>query len=62
MSVPVSGGKKCYFFGKFCVRIKWMIPYREIHKIYSYVLKTGRKVLQTVSIIYLNPELVWGVF
>ena len=24
--VCVSGGKKCQFFGKFCVRTKWMIP------------------------------------
>ena len=23
----VSGSKKCYFFWKFCLRIKWMIPY-----------------------------------
>ena len=23
----VSGGKKCLFFGKFCVRTKWMNPY-----------------------------------
>ena len=22
----VSGGKKCYFFRKFCVRTKWIIP------------------------------------
>ena len=26
MFVYVSGGKKCWFFGKFCVRTKWMIP------------------------------------
>ena len=25
-NVCVSGGKKCWFFGKFCVRTKWMIP------------------------------------
>ena len=25
--VCVSGGKKCKFFGKFCVRTKWMIAY-----------------------------------
>ena len=24
--VCVSWGKKCWFFGKFCVRTKWMIP------------------------------------
>ena len=24
--VCVSGRKKCYFFGKFCARTKWMIP------------------------------------
>ena len=24
--VCVSGGKKCWFFGKFCKRTKWMIP------------------------------------
>ena len=29
-SVCVSGGKKCYFLGKFCSRTKWMIPYRMI--------------------------------
>ena len=23
----VSGGRKCLFFGTFCVRTKWMIPY-----------------------------------
>ena len=23
----VSGGKKCYFFGKFCVRTQWTNPY-----------------------------------
>ena len=22
-----SGGKKCYFFEKFCVRTKWMTPF-----------------------------------
>ena len=26
--VCVSGGKKCWFFAKFCGRTKWMIPYR----------------------------------
>ena len=24
--ICVSGGKKCYFFGKFCVNIIWEIP------------------------------------
>ena len=24
-----SGGKKCKFFGKFCVRFKWMTPYPD---------------------------------
>ena len=27
--VCVSGGKKCWFFGKFCVRTKWMTPYQK---------------------------------
>ena len=26
----VSRCKECYFFGKFCVRTKWMIPYLQI--------------------------------
>ena len=25
--IYVSGGKKCQFFGKFCVLTKWMIPH-----------------------------------
>ena len=25
----VTGGKKCKFFGKFCVRTKWMVPYSK---------------------------------
>ena len=24
--VCISGGKKCKFFGKFCVRTKWLVP------------------------------------
>ena len=27
MYMCVSGGKKCKFFGKFCVRTTWMTPY-----------------------------------
>ena len=26
----ISGGKKCKFFGKCCVRAKWMIPKKEM--------------------------------
>ena len=29
-NVCVSGDKKCYFFGKFCVHTKWMIPYSNV--------------------------------
>ena len=29
--VCVWGGKKCSFFGKFCVLIKWMIPKEAFH-------------------------------
>ena len=29
MYVGVSEGKKCYFFSKFCIRTKWMMPYEN---------------------------------
>ena len=31
--VCVSGGKKCKFFGNFCVRTLWMTPYSHDHVI-----------------------------
>ena len=44
----VSGGKKCWFFGKFCARIKWTIPCAtcKIKKVLIFVIKTHSDMAQ----------------
>ena len=44
----VSGGKKCWFFGKFCARIKWAISCAtcKINKVLKFVIKTYSDMAQ----------------
>ena len=48
----VSGGKKCYFFGKFRVRIKWMIPFHEFKKFEIYVVEYHNETWWYISTTY----------
>ena len=40
--VCVSGGKKCQFFGKFCIRTKWMIRI-YIHTLLQLLFKRSKR-------------------
>ena len=44
--VCVSGGKKCQFFGKFCVRTKWMTP-----NIFHFAIPLGRGFLTMPNLL-----------
>ena len=46
--VCLSGGKKCSFFGKFCVRINWIIPIQEckLFSFFSYIIISWKKPLK----------------
>ena len=48
----VSGVKKCYFFGKFRVRIKWMIPFNEFKKFEIYVVEYHNETWWYISTTY----------
>ena len=53
MYLCVSGGKKCCFFGKFCIRTKWMKPYRaSISTKETSIVKFFYCVCERLSLIF----------
>ena len=45
----VSWGKKCYFFGKFCKRAKWMIPIQKCNVALNHLSGFFLSILVLVS-------------
>ena len=54
----VSGGKKCYFFGKFCVRIKWMISYDSWPNYLRQISQTCTHLEKQFEKLFFNPCLL----
>ena len=56
----VSGSKKCYFFGKFCVSTKWMIPnpsqYFEAKIEWIHVLEIQFRFVKYIAVTTLTRE------